>query len=84
MPSARYFREQAQLLLGWALATSDPDHATQLTARAVELLSSSMEAEGARGVDLNQSILEFNESQLRPRPAQQQQQRQESESDDHE
>jgi len=78
VPSARYYREQAQLLMSWALAASDPDHATQLAARAMELLQRSMTAEGARGLDLDQAIMEFNNEQMRPRPVQQQQQRQQA------
>jgi len=76
MLSAHYYREQAQLLISWALAASDPDHVTQLTARAIELLQRSMNAEG--GVALDQAIMEFNNEQMRPRPAQQQQQRQQA------
>ena len=76
MPSARYYREQAQLLLIWALAVSESDHATQLTARAMELLKRSMDTEDARGVDLNQAILEFNQVPFRPRRVQPQQQQQ--------
>jgi len=81
MPSARYFREQAQLLLNWALRASDPDHASQLTARAIELLNRSMTAEG---VELDQAIAEFNNEQmrLRPRVLQQQQQQQPPEKND--
>ena len=78
MPSARYYREQAQLLMSWALAASDPDHATQLAARAMELLQRSMTAEGSQGLDLDQAIMEFNNEQMRPRPVQQQQQRQQA------
>jgi hypothetical protein len=74
VPSARYYREQAQLLLGWALAARDPDHATQLTARAMELLGRSLSAEGSHGTDLNQAIMEFNDAQVVRRPALQQQQ----------
>jgi len=74
MPSARYYREQAQLLLGWALATSEVDYATLLTTRAMELLAKANEADRDNGMDLNRAIAEFNESQMRVRPAQQQQQ----------
>ena len=41
MPSVRYYREQAHLLLAWALETSDPDHATQLACQAIELIKRS-------------------------------------------
>jgi hypothetical protein len=74
MPSVKYYREQAQLLLGWALATNDADQATQLTTRAIELLTRSIQAEGVP-TGLNQAAAEFNA--LDPdftRPAQQQQQ----------
>jgi len=74
MPSARYYREQAQLLLGWALATSEVDYATLLTTRAMELLAKANEADRDNGMDLHRAIAEFNESQMRVRPAQQQQQ----------
>jgi len=74
MPGARYYREQAQLLLGWALATSEVDYATLLTTRAMELLAKANEADRDNGMDLNRAIAEFNDSQMRPRPAQQQQQ----------
>jgi len=74
MPGARYYREQAQLLLGWALATSEVDYATLLTTRAMELLAKANEADRDNGMDLNRAIAEFNESQMRVRPAQQQQQ----------
>ena len=74
MPSARYYREQAQLLLGWALATSEVDYATLLTTRAMELLAKANDADRSTVMDLNQAIAEFNEGQMRARPAQQQQQ----------
>jgi hypothetical protein len=75
MPSAHYYREQAQLLLTWAIAASDPHHATQLTARAIDLLNKSMTADGSRGID---AIAEFNNDQLRPRLQQQQRQSKDS------
>jgi len=76
MPSAKYYREQAQTLLGWALATADKAYAAQLTARAMELLARSGEAEETP-TGLHQAIAAFNDQQLAPaRPAQQQQQAQ--------
>src|SRR5262249_46594897 len=74
MPGARYYREQAQLLPGCALATSEVDYATLLTTRAMELLAKANEADRDNGTDLNRAIAEFNDSQMGPRPAQQQQQ----------
>jgi len=82
MPSARYYREQAQLLLGWALATSEVDYATLLTTRAMELLAKANAADQGDVMDLNQAIAEFNEAQMRVRPAQQQQQVQPPRRDD--
>src|SRR5262249_46579901 len=76
MPSARYYREQAQLLLFWALAAKDLDHATQLTAQAIEQLTRSLQADGARRDDLDQVIMCFNEDQITSRRALQQQQQQ--------
>jgi len=54
--------------MSWALAASDPDHATQLAARAIEFLQKSATSEGSRGIDLDQAIMEFNNSQMRSRP----------------
>ena len=83
MPSARYYREQAQVLLGWALATSDADYANRLTTRAMELLARANEAyQGGAMMDLDQVTAEFNEGQMRPRPIQQQQQVQPRKQDD--
>jgi len=73
VPSARYYRKQAQLLMMWALAASDPDRATRLTARAIDLLQRSMIAVGSRGIDLDQAIMEFNNGQMRPNPVRQHQ-----------
>src|SRR5690242_9332381 len=74
MPGARYYREQAQLLLGWALATSDPDDATLLRTRAMELLAKSNLAGDNRESDCNPAIDEFNDGEFRKRVAQHQQQ----------
>jgi len=60
----------------WALAARDSDQATQLTARAIDLLQRSMTADGSRGIDLDQAIMEFNDGQMCRRPILQQQQRQ--------
>jgi hypothetical protein len=66
MPSARYYREQAQVLLGWALTTSDAEHATLLTTRAMDLLARSKDVDDAQaGADLNQAIMDFNDQQMR-------------------
>jgi len=74
MPSARYYREQAQVLLSWALATSDPDYATRLTARAMESLAMANQASGGPG--LSDLIEVFNDAEMRKSPQLQQQQRQ--------
>ena len=74
MPSARYFREQAQLLLNWALATNDPDYATWLSTRAMEHLAQANQASDGVPDHLHQAITEFNNEQLRGRPKLQQQQ----------
>jgi hypothetical protein len=71
MPTARYFREQAQTLLAWALATNDPDYGTLLTTRAMELLAKADQAGDERTPDLNNAIADLNDGQMRPRPAQQ-------------
>jgi hypothetical protein len=63
MPSARYYREQAQLLLGWALATRDDVYASRLTTQAMELLVKAREANDGRA-DLDLAVREFNETQL--------------------
>ena len=73
MPGAKYFREQAQLLLAWALATTDPDYATLLTTRAMELLAKSTQRHGDPAFRLTDALDEFNDQQLRGRPRLQQQ-----------
>ena len=80
MPSARYYREQAQLLLTWALATTDPDFQMRLEARACELLALAELPQDQSFSDLTPLLDEFNSQQLRtsgdPAPVQQQQQQQ--------
>jgi hypothetical protein len=81
MPSARYYREQAQLLLTWALATTDPDFAMRLEARACELLALAELPQNQSFSDLAPFLDEFNNQQLRtsvvdPAPVRQQQQQQ--------
>jgi hypothetical protein len=80
MPSARYYREQAQLLITWALATTDPDFAMRLEARACELLALAELPQNQSVGDLTPLLDEFNSGQLRksvdPAPIRQQQQQQ--------
>jgi hypothetical protein len=84
MPSARYYREQAQLLLTWALATTDPDFAMRLEARACALLALAELPQDQSFRDLTPFVDEFNSQQLLksdgPAPIQQQQQQQQQQS----
>jgi len=64
MPSARYYRQQAKLLLSWAKATKDKAYAARLRARAVVELGLAQEAHEAVA-DLNPLLAEFNAEQLR-------------------
>ena len=70
MPSARYYRDQAKLLLSWAGATHDPAQAARLKAQAANALEEAREAREAVS-DLNPILSEFNLQQLfrKPRPA---------------
>ena len=65
MPSARYYREQAQLLLSWAIVTTDPDYATLLSTRAMELLAKANQAGDSRVPDINDTLDDFNAQQMR-------------------
>ena len=82
MPSAHYYREQAQLLLTWALATTDPDFAMRLEARACELLALAELPQEQGFSDLTPFLDEFNSQQLLtgddPTPVRQQQQQQQA------
>jgi hypothetical protein len=74
MPSAQYYRDQAQVLLAWALATRDEYYAAQLTKRAKELLAKAGQVDDGQA-DVTHAIDQFNQSQPdRPSRAQQQQQ----------
>jgi hypothetical protein len=64
MPSARYYREQAKVLLSWAKATRDKAYASRLRERAAKSLAQAKEAREAVA-DLNPLIAEFNEQQMR-------------------
>ena len=77
MARASYYRDQANLLLWWALATSNAEHQALLRGRARKLLAQAEVAETPE-VDLNPLLDEFNHRQMvqpeQPRPARQQQQ----------
>ncbi len=73
MPSARYYRDQAQILLAWASSTNDADYATLLTTRAMDLLAQANGADDIQAPTLSKAINAFNEQQMGPRPTQQQQ-----------
>jgi len=63
MASAKYYREQAQLLPSWSLATTDPEYASLLSARAMELLADARESKES-DIGLIDAISEFNETQV--------------------
>ncbi len=64
MPSSRYYRVQARILLGWARVASDPELAERLRGRARELLAAAnVTDEGANGAFLR-SLAEFNDRQM--------------------
>jgi hypothetical protein len=65
MLSPRYYREQAQIILSWALAASDPVEASELTARGMEMLAKEAEAYKRGTLDLDWALDEFNSQQLR-------------------
>jgi len=68
MPTSEYYKKQGELLLRMALATSDPERATEFRTHARVLLNLS-ELGDRPDVDLGQLLDEFNASQMRPRPA---------------
>jgi hypothetical protein len=63
MPSARYYRQQAQALLSWAEATMDRAYAAWLRQRAAEELDQAAHAPEDAG-DLNPLLSEFNDRQM--------------------
>jgi len=68
MPSAKYYIDQARLLLAWARVTSDQAYARALRRKAASLLTEANEAHAAVS-DLNPLLSYFNESQMRgPKP----------------
>ncbi len=79
VPSASYYWNQAQLLLRWADAVTDPVTAERMRKRARELLSRADQAGGSSNY-LSFALDEFNAQQMalkRPaQPVQQQQQQQ--------
>jgi hypothetical protein len=66
MPSARYYQQQAKLLLSWAKSTKDPAYAAELRARAAWELQQAQTAREAVA-DLNPLLAEFNDQQMRKR-----------------
>jgi hypothetical protein len=64
MPSERYYRQQATVLLSWARATTDKAWANVLRQRAARELEQAADASGAI-TDLNPLLAEFNERQMR-------------------
>jgi len=64
MPSARYYRRQAKLLLSWAKATQDKSYADRLRTQAATELENAQKAHEAVA-DLNPLLAEFNARQLR-------------------
>jgi hypothetical protein len=67
MPSARYYRDQAKLLLSWARAANDPACAARLRTRAANALEEARDAREAVP-DLNPILSEFNQQQLLCKP----------------
>lgn len=64
MPSARYYRRQAKLLLSWAKVTKDKSYADRLRTQAATELAHARQAHEAVA-DLNPLLAEFNAGQLR-------------------
>jgi hypothetical protein len=67
MPTARYYQQQAKVLLAWARATRDEAYAVELRARAAKELEQAAKARAAVS-DLDPLIAEFNEHQMWKRP----------------
>ena len=67
MPSARYYRRQAKLLLSWAKATQDKSYADRLRTQAATELENAQKAQKAHEAvaDLNPLLAELNARQLR-------------------
>ena len=67
MPSSKYYRVQAKVLLGLMLAMRDSERAAQVEAKAREFLAQAdLPEEDAH--ELNSLLEEFNNSQLRKDP----------------
>jgi hypothetical protein len=87
MPSAKYYRDQAGLLLMWAAETSDPTYAARLKTLARSLLAQAETPEDPTFRDLTPFADEFNNQQMRPtkaapEPVRQQQQQQQPKTED--
>jgi hypothetical protein len=66
MPNPNYYREQARLLLYWAIAASNPQTAERLTKRAQQMLEMARRADSV--VETRVDALDiFNASQMTPR-----------------
>jgi hypothetical protein len=66
MPNANYYREQARLLLYWAMAASNPETAERLSKRAQQMLDMAQRADSV--VETRVDALDvFNASQMTPR-----------------
>jgi hypothetical protein len=77
MPSARYYRDQARLLLQWADDAQDEAATRRLTARAQDMLAMAQTADQPSGKPAVDAVEQFNEQQLIPdKPVVQQQQQQ--------
>ena len=68
MPNANYYREQARLLLYWAIAASNPQTAERLTKRAQEMLALAQRTDAAAEARVDALDI-FNASQMTPRRA---------------
>jgi hypothetical protein len=66
MPNANYYREQARLLLYWAIAASNPQTAERLTKRAQEMLDRARRTDSAAETRVDALDI-FNASQMTPR-----------------
>jgi hypothetical protein len=66
MPNANYYREQARLLLYWAIAASNPQTAERLTKRAQQMMEMAQRADSVAGTRVDALDI-FNASQMTPR-----------------
>jgi hypothetical protein len=66
MPNANYYREQARLLLYWAIASSNPQTAERLTKRAQEMLELARRTDSMAEARVDALDI-FNTSQMTPR-----------------